>query len=41
MWRRGEKERLAGADPGLEKGWGTPNQNDEKSKSNDVHHLLN
>ena len=28
-----------GADPGLEKGWGTPDQNGEKSKINDIHDL--
>ena len=31
----------SGADPGLGKGRGTPNQNGEKAKINDIHDLLN
>ena len=32
---------LSGADPGLEKGWGAPDENSKNSKINDIHDLLN
>ena len=34
------EELTAGADPALEKGWGTPDKNGGNSKINDIHDLL-